>query len=82
MDPQWLKDSSGDVPDPERPLSDAHLWVWLNIPPGSSGVDFAVPIVRDQVTEPTESTRLAPTDDEAEPLPDGPVLTGTVLDKP
>ncbi|MDQ0936134.1 hypothetical protein [Streptomyces turgidiscabies] len=27
VDPQWLKDSSGDVPDPERPLSDAHLWV-------------------------------------------------------
>ncbi len=82
VDPQWLKDSSGDVPDPERPLSEARLWVWLNIPPGSTGVDFVVPIVRDRAAEPTESMRLALTDRHAEPLPDGPVLTGTVLDKP
>ncbi|MFF4733480.1 hypothetical protein ACFY3M_51515 [Streptomyces mirabilis] len=82
VDPQWLKDSSGDVPDPERPLSDAHLWVWLSIPAGSTSVDFVVPTVRDQVAEPTESMRLALTDRNAVPLPDRPVLTGTVLDKP
>ncbi|MDQ0718625.1 hypothetical protein QFZ55_008077 [Streptomyces luteogriseus] len=82
VDPQWLKEWSGDVPDPERPLSDAHLWVWLNIPPGSTGVDFVVPTVRDQVAEPAESLRLALTDRNAEPLPGRPVLTGTVLDKP
>ncbi|MER6157872.1 hypothetical protein ABT147_20340 [Streptomyces sp. NPDC001868] len=82
VDPQWLKDSSGDVPDPERPLSDASLWVWLNIPPGSTSVDFVVPTVRDQVAEPAESLRLALTDRNTEPLPDGPVLTGTVLDRP
>ncbi|MER6144958.1 hypothetical protein ABT174_33835 [Streptomyces sparsogenes] len=82
VDPQWLEDWSGDAPDPERPLSDANLWVWLNIPPGSTSVDFAVPTVRDHVAEPTESMRLALTDDNAEPLPGKPVLTGTVLDKP
>ncbi|WP_046709651.1 hypothetical protein, partial [Streptomyces europaeiscabiei] len=82
VDPQWLRESSGDVPDPERPLSDARLWVWVNIPPGNTSVDFDVPIVRDQVAEPTESMRLALTDRHAEPLPDSPVLTGTVLDKP
>lgn len=82
VDPQWLMDWSGDVPDPERPLSDADLWVWLHVPPGSTGVDFVVPVVRDQVAEPTESMRLALTDDNAEPLPDEPVLTGTVLDTP
>ncbi|MCX4854698.1 hypothetical protein [Streptomyces canus] len=82
VDPQWLEDWSGDVPDPERPLSDANLWVWLNIPPGSTSVDFVVPTVQDQVAEPTESMRLAQTDRNAEPLPDKPVLTGTVLDKP
>ena len=82
VDPQWLKDSSGDVPDPERPLSDARLWVWVNIPPGSTSVDFVVPIVRDQVAEPTEAMRLALTDRNADPLPDKPVLTGTVLEKP
>ncbi|MFI1422883.1 hypothetical protein ACH4VX_33950 [Streptomyces sp. NPDC020731] len=82
VDPQWLEDWSGDVPGPERPLSDANLWVWLNIPPGSTGVDFVVPTVRDQVAEPTESMRLALTDRNAEPLPGRPVLRGTVLDKP
>ncbi|WP_053849942.1 hypothetical protein [Streptomyces sp. NRRL B-24085] len=82
VDPQWLQDWSGDVPDPERPLSDASLWVWLNIPPGSTGVDFAVPTVADQVAEPAESMRLALTDRNAEPLPGRPVLTGTVLDRP
>jgi hypothetical protein len=82
VDPQWLADWSGDVPDPERPLSDASLWVWLDIPPGDTGADFVVPVVRDGVAEPTESMRLAMTDDNGEPLPDAPVLTGTVLDKP
>jgi hypothetical protein len=82
VDPQWLQDWSGDMPDPERPLSDANLWVWMNIPPGSTSVDFVVPTVRDQVAEPTESMRLVQTDRNAEPLPDKPVLTGTVLDNP
>ncbi|MEU3889120.1 hypothetical protein [Streptomyces sp. NPDC029041] len=82
VDPQWLKDSSGDAPDPERPLSEAHLWVWLSIPAGNTGVDFVVPTVQDAVAEPAESMRLALTDRRAEPLPGRPVLTGTVLDKP
>ena len=82
VDPQWLEDWSGDVPDPERPLSDANLWVWMNIPPGSTSVDFVVPTVQDQVAEPTESMRLVQTDRNAEPLPDKPVLTGTVLERP
>ncbi|MFI1510576.1 hypothetical protein [Streptomyces sp. NPDC020597] len=82
VDPQWLKDSSGDLSDPERPLSRTHLWVWLRIPAGSTSVDFVVPTVNDQVTEPTESIRVALTDRNAEPLPDRPVLTGTVLDQP
>lgn len=82
VDPQWLEEWSGDAPDPERPLGDANLWVYLNIPPGSTSVDFAVPTVRDHVAEPAESMRLALTDDDGEPLPGKPVLTGTVLDKP
>ncbi|MFE7760435.1 alpha/beta hydrolase family protein [Streptomyces sp. NPDC057438] len=81
VDPRWLAEQSGDASDPERPLSDAHLWVWVHIPPGSAAVDFVVPIVHDRVAEPTESMRLALTDRHAEPLPDRPVLTGTVLDQ-
>jgi len=80
VDPQWLLDYSGDVPDPERPLSRANLWVWLNIPAGRTSTDFDVVTIRDQVAEPTESMRLALTDYDAEPLPDRPVLSGTVLD--
>ena len=56
--------------------------MWLNIPQGSTSVDFITPTVRDQVAEPTESMRLALTDDNADPLPDRPALTGTVLDRP
>ncbi|MFF0011035.1 alpha/beta hydrolase family protein [Streptomyces sp. NPDC005374] len=82
VDPRWLADASGDVPDPERPLSSANLWIWLDIPAGSTGIDFVVPTVRDQVAEPTESTRLVLTDYYAEPLPGRPALTGTVLDRP
>ncbi|MFF7770484.1 hypothetical protein ACFZC7_28765 [Streptomyces massasporeus] len=82
VDPRWLEEWSGDVPDPERPLSEAYLWMWLHIPPGSTGLDFEVPTVGDQVAEPEESMRLALTDRNAEPLPGRPVLTGTVLDKP
>ncbi|MCX4767096.1 hypothetical protein OG562_40255 [Streptomyces sp. NBC_01275] len=82
VDPQWLQDNSGDLPDPERPLSEANLWVWVALPAGSTAADFTVPTVKDQVVEPAESTRLALTDFEAEPLPDQPVLTGTVVDTP
>ncbi|MFB6849832.1 hypothetical protein ACFCXS_33905 [Streptomyces sp. NPDC056373] len=82
VDPKWLEESSGDVPDPERPLSEAHLWVWVTVPAGSTGVDFVVPTVRDRVAEPAETTRLALTDRRGKPLPDSPVLTGTVLDQP
>ncbi|WP_055527908.1 hypothetical protein [Streptomyces graminilatus] len=82
VDPRWLRESSGDVPDPERPLSAAKLWVWPHIPPGSTGVDFTVPTVRDQAAEPTESVRLVLTDRHADPLPGSPVLTGAVLDRP
>lgn len=80
VDPQWLLDYAGDSPDPERPLSQANLWVWLGIPAGSTSIDFTVPTLKDQLAEPTESMRLALTDYDAEPLPDRPVLTGTVLD--
>ncbi|MFJ7181143.1 hypothetical protein ACIQXA_33225 [Streptomyces massasporeus] len=54
----------------------------VNLPPGSTGVDFEVPTVRDQVAEPAESIRRALADRDAELLPGRPVLTGTVLDQP
>jgi len=82
VDPQWLMDYSGDGPDPERALSQANLWVWTNVPAGATTADFTVPTVKDQLAEPAESVRLALTDDNAEPLPGHPALTGTVVDAP
>lgn len=80
VDPQWLMDYAGALPDPERALSQTNLWAWMNIPAGATGVDFIVPTVKDQLTEPAESVRLALTDYEAEPRPGHPVVTGTVVD--
>ncbi|MFK0024599.1 alpha/beta hydrolase family protein [Streptomyces sp. NPDC090798] len=82
VDPRWLMDYAGELPDPERPLSRANLWVWTDIPAGTTTADFTVPTVTDQLAEPAESVRLALTDDNAEPLPGHPVLTGTVVDAP
>ncbi|MFI7296303.1 alpha/beta hydrolase family protein [Streptomyces sp. NPDC050121] len=78
VDAQWLMDYAGDLPDPERPLSQANLWVWMGIPAGTTTTEFTVPTVKDQLAEPVESLRLALTDDNVEPLP--PILTGTVTD--
>ncbi|MFJ4425473.1 alpha/beta hydrolase family protein [Streptomyces bobili] len=80
VDPQWLLDHAGVEPDPERALSEANVWAWMNIPAGTTTADFTVVTVADQVTEPAESVRLALTDEEARPLPGHPVLTGTVTD--
>ncbi|MEV6612779.1 hypothetical protein AB0N31_02545 [Streptomyces sp. NPDC051051] len=82
VDPRWLTDQTGELPDPERPLSQAGLWVWVNVPAGTTTADFTVATVVDQVAEPAESVRLALTDDEGEPLPGRPVRTGTVTDAP
>ncbi|MGW7046134.1 alpha/beta hydrolase family protein [Streptomyces avermitilis] len=82
VDPQWLMEYAGDVPDPERALSKANLWVWTSITAGTTTADFTVPTVKDRLAEPAESVRLALTDDNAEPLPDHPVRTGTVVDAP
>jgi hypothetical protein len=82
VDPQWLLDHAGVEADPERPLSRADLWLWLEIPAGATTLDVTVPTVGDQVAEPAESVRLEPTDLEGEPLPTVPALTGTVVDAP
>lgn len=82
VDPRWLMDQTGELPDPERPLSQAGLWIWVNVPAGATTADFTVVTVADQVAEPAESVRLALTDDEGEPLPGRPVRTGTVTDAP
>ncbi|MGN9794227.1 alpha/beta hydrolase family protein [Streptomyces sp. OZ13] len=81
VDRQWLLDMFGDVPDGEVPLSKLEWpYVWASVPPGSTGAEVTVPTVADGVTEPAEHVGLQPTDDEG--APQGPALTGTVLDTP
>ncbi|GAB2878653.1 hypothetical protein GCM10027074_53600 [Streptomyces deserti] len=79
VDQDWLRDMAGEIPDGEVPLSGLDYFsLWVQVPPGKLSAEATVPTVRDQVTEPTEYIRLQPTDDEGEP--NGPALTGTVLD--
>ncbi|AVZ74576.1 hypothetical protein SLUN_22820 [Streptomyces lunaelactis] len=81
VDRQWLLDLIGHVPDGEVPLSQLeYAYLWVSVPAGRTSAEVAVPTVRDQVAEPTEYVGLQSIDDEDKP--EGPVLTGTVLNAP
>lgn len=81
VDPTWLRESSGQSPDPERPLSKVDgLYLWVSMPAGKLTADVTIPTVSDQVTEPAESLRFQAVDDSGNPQDGGPQLTGTVLD--
>ncbi|MEU8970601.1 hypothetical protein AB0D11_15180 [Streptomyces monashensis] len=78
---RWLEETSGAKPDPERPLSKAGVSLWVDVPTGRTSVDITVPTVGDKVKEPTESVRFRQVDvTTGEPVPDGLVLSGSVLD--
>lgn len=49
VDPRWLMDRAGELPDPERALSRANLWLGTDIPAGNTTADFTVPTVTDQL---------------------------------
>ncbi|MGW4549649.1 hypothetical protein ACWEN4_25300 [Streptomyces violaceorubidus] len=79
VDHDWLLETVGEVPDGEVPLSRLDYFaLWAFIPPGETDAEVTVPTVTDDAAEPTEYIGLRHTDDEGEPQ--GPVLTGTVLD--
>lgn len=77
VDPAWLNSSSDQSPDPERPLSQAAVYLSSDVPAGQLTGELTVLTVRDRVTEPAESVRLERLDDISEPQQ---VLNGTVLD--
>ncbi|WP_411074830.1 hypothetical protein [Streptomyces sp. cmx-4-7] len=84
VDPAWLTQEIGEVPDPAVPLSEAvpgGLTLWFFVPAGETDVELSVPTVADGVTEPAESLRavLSVLDGSWEPVP-GPELTGRVRD--
>ncbi|MFF7969978.1 hypothetical protein [Streptomyces sp. NPDC007905] len=82
---RWLRDTTGASPDPERPLSklEGGLYLWVDVPAGSTSTDVTIPTVKDRVTEPAESVRFQQTDEQTgEPRSGGMELNGTVLDAP
>ncbi|MEU6067040.1 hypothetical protein ABZ864_21760 [Streptomyces sp. NPDC047082] len=79
VDPHWLAEASVAEPDPERPLSKASVYLWVNIPAGRTSTEVTLPTIKDRVTEPEESVSLKQMDDSGTPLPDGVTLNGTVL---
>ncbi|MCZ4513142.1 hypothetical protein O3Q52_34305 [Streptomyces sp. ActVer] len=84
VDPAWLDETTGESPNPSRPLSGlAGLYLPLAIPQGELTTDVTIPVVADGVTEPEESLRiqLSLWTAEGEQV-EGPVLDGTVTDAP
>ncbi|MBG0855110.1 hypothetical protein I2W78_25520 [Streptomyces spinoverrucosus] len=79
VDPEWLRDWVGEVPDGEVPLSKLDFFgYYAQVPSGELSTEATVPTIRDQVAEPAEHVVLQQADDEG--LPQGPALTGTVRD--
>ncbi|WP_406439706.1 hypothetical protein OHB14_13235 [Streptomyces sp. NBC_01613] len=81
VDPEWLDSTAGESPDPERPLSRiTYLSLYADVPAGELSAEVTLPTIKDQVAEPAESVRFQLIDDNGDPQPGGPVLSGTVLD--
>jgi len=82
VDPQWLRDNSGESPQPSRPLSQVRgLFLFAGVPAGRTSAEITIPTVADTLTEPQETVRLRMTlyDESGEPH-NGPEFTGKVHD--
>ncbi|APY89756.1 hypothetical protein DCW30_16145 [Streptomyces alfalfae] len=84
VDKRWLEHEVGVPVRPVRALSrmtegDA---VYVTVPAGKKSAEVRVPTVKDDAREPAESlkARLSVYDENWEPRPGGPVVTGTVRD--
>ncbi|MFI1169018.1 alpha/beta hydrolase family protein [Streptomyces sp. NPDC020801] len=81
VDAKWLRETAGESPDPERPLSKVgYLTLWASVPAGRTTAEVSVPTVKDRVREQAEEVRFQLTDDSGRPHDGGAVLSGTVLD--
>ncbi|MFI1535446.1 hypothetical protein [Streptomyces anandii] len=81
VDATWLRENTGESPDPERPLSSIeNLTLGVSVPAGRRSAEVTVPTVKDSVEERPESVRFQLADDSGRPREGGPELTGTVLD--
>ncbi len=79
---RWLRDTTGEKPDPGRPLSKlSGLYLWADIPAGRTSADLTLPTVKDQVRESKESVRFRQIDMlTGEPKAGGLELSGSVRD--
>ncbi|AEY93439.1 secreted protein [Streptomyces hygroscopicus subsp. jinggangensis 5008] len=77
----WLRDTTGEKPDPERPLSKVTgCYLWVDIPAGRTSEEIALPTVKDGVRESTESVLFRQVDPRTgEPRTGGLELSGSVL---
>lgn len=83
VDPQWLRNNTGEAPLPSRPLSRLRgLSLYPDVPPGRTSTEITIPVVADTATEPAETVRLRLRvyDEENGTRYDGPEFTGTVRD--
>ncbi|MFF8905676.1 alpha/beta hydrolase family protein [Streptomyces olivaceoviridis] len=78
----WLRDTTGEKPDPERPLSKVTgFYLWADIPAGRTSAEITLPTVKDGVRESTESVLFRQVDPRTgEPRTGGLELSGSVLD--
>ncbi|MEV5174358.1 hypothetical protein AB0L10_25530 [Streptomyces flaveolus] len=77
----WLRDTTGEKPDPERPLSKVTgFYLWADVPAGRTSAEITVPTVKDRVRESTESVLFRQVDPRTgEPRTGGLELSGSVL---
>jgi hypothetical protein len=81
VDPDWLAEILGEVPDGDVPLSRLDYFaLWAVVPAGQVSAEASVPTVRDRTAEPTEYLGVQLQNDMGEPQ--GRPLTGTVHDAP
>jgi hypothetical protein len=79
----WIIQWVGEVPNPPVAFSAVPVYIYVDIPPGSTTADLEVPTVADGVAEGTESLawQVQPRFEGDLPgLPSGTTLTGTVSD--
>jgi hypothetical protein len=82
VDPEWFTGSSGEDPEPSRPLSATAAGVVIPIEPGTTTVEVTVPTVTDGLAEGPENVRfqaLVYPADFGDPIPAG-FAAGTVTD--
>lgn len=84
VDPEWLRDWTGEKPLPSRPLSSAQISLFADVVPGELVTTVTLPTIKDTVAEPAEHVQLQAMiypRDFGDPTP-GAVVTGTVVDAP